>query len=511
MQLVRATSPPLEGVRRRDARVTFRRKSDAWSERQLVRRLSTELFYEREQHHSPLLQRGAERSMDRSVSPLSPAHEAPHVRWLVALEKSLKTSSHADTQTVRKLNDAVSALDIERLSVSETEQRANVLIEHERIRKAVSSLKVFKGLAPAVVGKTALAFNKVQLPPDEIFLRQGQDGEFFWVVLTGEVEVSKSGKILTVLQVRLAIVFATACFLLPSNASLFAHHVPLLSLSLSLSLSRSLLFQTPVSLGEISLLANIPITVNVKTIGACDALRLSKADFKRLLAPLAEVWNNRAQLMLNESINAIALFQSLTQIERDQLCKSMHIICFNAGSKVVEQGMRGDVMFILLEGSVEVLVHNPELNVTELAATLKQGNYFGEMALVDKSCLRLATCVAKSTIVKCAVLQRAVVFHHPSFARLIQDFSMVHKESLRDTMLHRAAEDEAEEAAELLAPPSAAAAEVEAESNAAADPKSEDANIRMNSSAPPERRRGGTRRRCVQPVYFLCVCLCFYI
>ena len=72
--------------------------------------------------------------------------------------------------------------------------------------------------------------------------------------------------------------------------------------------------------------------------------------------------------------------QLLDKEQTDQLLKDAKLLRFGRGEVVIEQGDHGESMFLLLKGEANVLVtvdgHNSHV------ATLKSGDYFGEMSLL---------------------------------------------------------------------------------------------------------------------------------
>jgi CRP-like cAMP-binding protein len=68
---------------------------------------------------------------------------------------------------------------------------------------------------------------------------------------------------------------------------------------------------------------------------------------------------------------------------------SQHIQEFQAGTTIFNEGTPGDVLYVILNGEVEVLVQ------TTLLEVLGPGEILGEMALIDSES-RSATAVAKS-------------------------------------------------------------------------------------------------------------------
>ena len=68
---------------------------------------------------------------------------------------------------------------------------------------------------------------------------------------------------------------------------------------------------------------------------------------------------------------------------------SEFFIPFKAGDTVFKEGDPGDQMYVVLEGEVDIIVHN------NLVETVSVDNFLGEMALIDER-PRSATAVAKT-------------------------------------------------------------------------------------------------------------------
>jgi len=77
---------------------------------------------------------------------------------------------------------------------------------------------------------------------------------------------------------------------------------------------------------------------------------------------------------------------------------------YEAGEVIFRQGDKGDRLYILVDGEVEVVVANPGGAEETILAHLGPGECFGEMALVSDN-LRMAT-VRSSTIVNVLTLDR---------------------------------------------------------------------------------------------------------
>ena len=94
-----------------------------------------------------------------------------------------------------------------------------------------------------------------------------------------------------------------------------------------------------------------------------------------------------------ELIRQVPLFSTLDKGEIQGLASSMKERTFNEGDTIASEGQSGIGFFIIDEGEAGVSVGGEE------RATLKHGDYFGEVALIDDGA-RTATITAKSSL-KC--------------------------------------------------------------------------------------------------------------
>ncbi len=90
---------------------------------------------------------------------------------------------------------------------------------------------------------------------------------------------------------------------------------------------------------------------------------------------------------------------------------------FKEGTVIFEQGSPGDVMYIVLEGEVEIIVDHDPLETAQV------GDLVGEMALID-SRSRSASCVAKTDCKLAPCDEKKFLFmiqEHPFFALLVMN------------------------------------------------------------------------------------------
>ena len=81
-------------------------------------------------------------------------------------------------------------------------------------------------------------------------------------------------------------------------------------------------------------------------------------------------------------VRKIEFFSDFTDMDLVRLLKICHTRKFANGETIFSEGERGDRLYVLIAGNVEIIKNRDE--GTETLATLHPGECFGEMALVDQ-------------------------------------------------------------------------------------------------------------------------------
>ena len=92
-----------------------------------------------------------------------------------------------------------------------------------------------------------------------------------------------------------------------------------------------------------------------------------------------------------ELLSKIALFESLTEEDLDNLTLRLEEVTYEEGDAVFRQGDEGSSLFIVEDGAIEIAYGEGKTRV--ILATLFNGQYFGELSLFDGS-PRSATALA---------------------------------------------------------------------------------------------------------------------
>lgn len=141
---------------------------------------------------------------------------------------------------------------------------------------------------------------------------------------------------------------------------------------------------------------------------------------------------NRAQkLQLKRDVLArMPLFRPLSERELLRIQEVTDVVSYAPGDKIIKEGDRGEELFIVLNGQVKVLAGGTQL------ATFRQGEHFGEMALI-RAQPRSATVISDGQS-ELMMIRRADFFdilrkEHQLAVKLLWQFLGVLADRLADT------------------------------------------------------------------------------
>lgn len=123
-----------------------------------------------------------------------------------------------------------------------------------------------------------------------------------------------------------------------------------------------------------------------------------------------------------EHLANVRMFSALSKKELNMVARAADVVTLKAGTDVVTEGTTGHEFFLILDGQASVRRGGRKV------ATLGPGDYFGELALLDR-CPRSATIVAETP------LEVAVIGQREFMAVLDEVPPVSHK--LLVTMAHR--------------------------------------------------------------------------
>ncbi|XP_055335196.1 cAMP-dependent protein kinase regulatory subunit-like isoform X2 [Paramacrobiotus metropolitanus] len=219
----------------------------------------------------------------------------------------------------------------------------------------------------------------VQYNQGDMIIKQGDEGDNFYVIESGEVDIIVNGKLVNTIGEggsfgELALIYGT-----PRAASIVAR------------------------------------SEHVRLFG------LDRDTYRKILMGNTM----RKRKMYEDFLSRVPILKNLDKWELLTVADALEVLPkYNDGDIVIRQGQKGDDFFIIIEGNAVVLQH-PEGKENEEVVVGKLGpaDYFGEIALLyDKP--RAAT-VRADGILKCVKLDR------PRFERLLGPVSEILKRNVQ--------------------------------------------------------------------------------
>ncbi|XP_061196203.1 cAMP-dependent protein kinase regulatory subunit isoform X3 [Saccostrea echinata] len=155
------------------------------------------------------------------------------------------------------------------------------------------------------------------------------------------------------------------------------------------------------SFGELALIYGTPRAATVKAKGDVKLWGIDRDSYRRILMGSTI----RKRKMYEEFLGKVSILDNLDKWERLTVADSLEPVQFEDGEEIVRQGEPGDDFFIITEGTAAVLQRRSENDEPVEVGRLGVSDYFGEIALLlDRP--RAATVVARGPL-KCVKLDRA--------------------------------------------------------------------------------------------------------
>ncbi|CAB0008985.1 unnamed protein product [Nesidiocoris tenuis] len=219
-------------------------------------------------------------------------------------------------------------------------------------KKLENSMKdnlLFRGLEREQMNTIIDAMKEVPVRVGDEIIRQGDDGDFFYVIDRGiyEAYISKEGE--------------------------------------SDSLIRK--YENEGCFGELALMYDQPrsATIRAQTNGV--VFSLDRNAFQKIVLKSA----HERRKLHEELLGKVSLFQSLTSTEKQNIADVLVTVNFSNDQQIIKEGDAADGMYFVIAGSVKVTrIDDDEENVIKV---INKGEYFGELALLNRK-PRAANCFA---------------------------------------------------------------------------------------------------------------------
>ncbi|VDM01001.1 unnamed protein product [Schistocephalus solidus] len=226
-----------------------------------------------------------------------------------------------------------------------------------RLNNAIQRTQIFKDLNENELSTLFDSMFEVQVNAGDEIIKRGDDGDKFYVIDSGKfyAEVNEDGVIK-----RIAEYDGSGYF------------------------------------GELALIYNIPrfATVTAETSGTLWAL--DRDSFRGIIFNSAYLRRQCFEGLLKK----VEIFKSLSPYQQSQLADALQTKTVGPSEVIIKEGEPGNEVFFINKGAVQVYKEDGDKMID--LAELKDGEYFGELALIKKQ-PRAATVAAK-TEVELAVL-----------------------------------------------------------------------------------------------------------
>ncbi len=219
-------------------------------------------------------------------------------------------------------------------------------LEGLRSEQLLDRVPFFDGMGKDLVAKVADQALLLQFNVGHVICNQGDYEETFYIVLAGEVDVT------TQTQSQKVIPLAT--------------------------LGKGDFF------GEMGPLSGQPRTATVKARERTVVLQIPKRLFLMMLrrSPLTKhrIDQKYIERSLRTHLRQVSLFASLPDVILDALANKVELVSFKKGEAIIREGEVGDCLYLTRSGFVKV--SQGPLDREKILTYLRDGSYFGEMALI---------------------------------------------------------------------------------------------------------------------------------
>ncbi len=220
--------------------------------------------------------------------------------------------------------------------------------QQQALNKTLALNFLFRQLDDASKQTVIHALSEKKFKRDEEIIRQGDEGDYFYIIELGTVDFYVNG-------------------------SKVASSGP------------------GSSFGELALMYNSPraATATASSDEGVTCWALDRSTFRRIL--LQGTFNRR--LMYEDFLKDVKVLSSLTDHERSKLADALSTEIYHKGDKIVTEGATGENFYFIESGTCTVSKRNEGV-----IAKLHKGDYFGEVALL-KDLPRQATVEADDTVI----------------------------------------------------------------------------------------------------------------
>lgn len=243
-------------------------------------------------------------------------------------------------------------------------------VEHlRRIKVAIRNNFIFRDLDEEQEKGVLDAMQERKVSKNEVVIRQGDVGEFFYVVESGRLNCYIRPEPLPPnwLDEPNVLKESGQKFIQPK------HHPELGRLVQECKAGSSF--------GELALMYGHPRAASVLAMEDSNLWSLDRITFRTIILKAA----HRKRTMYEQFLSMVPLLGSLEPAQRSKIADALHSSVFVDGAAVVKQGDMGDTFFFVEEGEA-IVTKKQEDDAGEVieiqVGHLKKGDYFGELSLL---------------------------------------------------------------------------------------------------------------------------------
>lgn len=240
----------------------------------------------------------------------------------------------------------------------------------EFLSKVIKNTILFRSFSQNECSAVVGAFERCNASASEVIIKQGDPGEYFYVIEDGSVDI-----------------------FLETGASN------------SVRIGKSLVVGD--YFGELALMYNTPRAATVIAAENTVLWRIDRQNYRMIATHHHRTYSEELlSLVRNVDILGNRLGDVLSSNQLAKVVASLEVENFEPGSVIIRQSQTGDYFYIIKEGTVEVWQKKgpDQSNFGRKVADLGKGAYFGEKALLEDD-VRQASCIASSKVV-CLCLSR---------------------------------------------------------------------------------------------------------
>jgi CRP-like cAMP-binding protein len=239
------------------------------------------------------------------------------------------------------------------------------------IYSAIKSNTLFRACSEEELVDLIDVFDSAEFKAGSTVIKQGDDGEHFYVVESGTLDITVSS-------------MGDGPADGPNEVQVGVPYVP------------------GSAFGELALMYGSPRAATIRAKMDCKLWSIDRRAFRGITGQhkLKEA-ERHLQFLRKVKIGEKILGDVLNPSDIDAMALALQKDTFRKGDVIVREGERGDVFYLIESGSVDVFKKDKG---DKAIATLESGQFFGEKALLTED-VRQATCVATSDV-KCLFLMR---------------------------------------------------------------------------------------------------------